>query len=332
MRLVTFERSRQQRVGAVLPAAGGGRERIVDLVAAARYLRRRGGRASRLETVGDMVDLLAAGAPGLNAARRVADAIAREVAGGVPTALRRLVLDRARARLCAPVPRPPKFICVGLNYRDHAEEGGHEIPAVPTLFNKFATSVAAPGERIVLPAASKFVDYEGEFAFVIGTRGRNVAKSRAMDHVAGYTIVNDVSARDWQGRTTQWLSGKAWDQFGAMGPELVTRDEIRNPHALDLKTWVSGELMQSSNTRQLIFRVPELVADISTFCTLEPGDVVSTGTPAGVGFYRTPPRPLRDGDTCHIEIAGLGALENGFVAEKRRGRRAAAKRARKKAA
>ncbi len=327
MRLVTFQQGKQQRVGAILPASDGGKERIVDLAAAARYLARRDGKPNRLEAVTDMVDLLAAGSAGLAAAKRTVSAMVKAMKGqrAVPPALRRMVLDRAKAKLCAPVPRPPKFILVGLNYRDHAEEGGHAIPTVPTLFNKFTISVAGPGERIVLPRAAKFVDYEGEFAIVVGKRGRNVPKRSAMDHVAGYTIVNDVSARDWQNRTTQWMAGKAWDQFGIMGPALVTADEIKNPHALDLKTWVSGKLMQSSNTSQLIFRTQALIADISRFCTIEPGDVISTGTPSGVGYYSKPQRPLRDGDTVRIEITGLGALENKFIAEKP-ARRASAKK------
>ena len=319
MRLVTFETNRQERVGVVLPAVEGGRERIIDLNAAGRYLAKRDGKANRLEAIADMIGLLTAGKAGLAAASRVLKVIGRELKGqgSTPPNLRRMVLDRRKVRLRAPVPCPSKFICVGLNYRDHALEGNHEIPKVPTLFNKFATSVVGPDDKIVLPHVSKKVDYEGEFTFIIGKKGRYIPKNKAMEHVAGYTIVNDVSARDWQTRTTQWMAGKAFDGFGVMGPDLVTADEIDDPHKLDIKTWVSGKLMQSSNTSQLIFRVPALVADISKICTLLPGDVVATGTPSGVGVYRKPPRLLRDGDTVRIEISGVGALENRCVAEKR---------------
>jgi 2-keto-4-pentenoate hydratase/2-oxohepta-3-ene-1,7-dioic acid hydratase in catechol pathway len=217
--------------------------------------------------------------------------------------------------LLAPIPRPPKFICVGLNYRDHAIESKMEIPSVPTIFNKFATSVIGPGERIVLPKNSVKPDYEAEFAFVIGKGGRHVPAERWQDHVFGYTIVNDVSARDFQMATTQWLMGKTFDTFAPMGPSIVTVDEIADPHNLDIRMTISGDVLQSSNTRELIFRVPELIAFLSSVFTLEPGDIVSTGTPAGVGFSHKPPRWLKSGDECVVYVEGIGELRNPVVAE-----------------
>ncbi|MGA3027717.1 MAG: fumarylacetoacetate hydrolase family protein [Bryobacteraceae bacterium] len=217
--------------------------------------------------------------------------------------------------LLAPVPRPPKFICVGLNYRDHAAESKSEIPNVPTIFSKFSNCVIAPGEAIVLPKNSTRPDYEAEFAFVIGRGGRHIAAEDWKRHVAGYTIVNDVSARDFQKATSQWLMGKTFDTFAPMGPWITTADEIGDPHALDIRLTINGELMQNSNTRELIFGIPALVEYLSSVVTLEPGDIVSTGTPAGVGFARRPPRWLRPGDEVVIAIQGLGELRNPVVAE-----------------
>jgi 2-keto-4-pentenoate hydratase/2-oxohepta-3-ene-1,7-dioic acid hydratase in catechol pathway len=223
--------------------------------------------------------------------------------------------ELSTVRLLAPIPRPPKFICVGLNYRDHAREAGLEIPSVPTIFSKFSNVVIGPGAPIVLPKISKRPDYEAEFAFVIGPGGRHIPAASALDHVFGYTIVNDVSARDYQMATSQWLMGKTFDTFAPMGPWIVTRDEIADPHALDLTLEIGGEILQRSNTRELVFGVPALIEFISSVVTLEPGDVVATGTPAGVGFARKRPRYLRDGDEVVIRIQGIGELRNPVIAE-----------------
>ena len=217
--------------------------------------------------------------------------------------------------LLAPIPRPPKLICVGLNYRDHAVESKMEIPEVPTIFNKFSNVVIGPGEPIVLPKNSEKPDYEAEFAFVVGRGGRHIAPEKWQEHVFGYTVVNDVSARDFQMKTSQWLMGKTFDTFAPMGPWIVTADEIADPHALDISMTINGERLQNSNTRELIFRIPELIAFISSVVTLEPGDVISTGTPAGVGFSFKPPRWLRSGDECVVSVAGIGELRNPVVAE-----------------
>lgn len=217
--------------------------------------------------------------------------------------------------ILAPVPRPPKLICVGLNYRDHAIETKMEIPKLPTIFNKFPNTVIGPGDPIVLPKISERPDYEAELAFVIGRGGRHIPAERWKDHVFGYTIVNDVSARDYQMATTQWLMGKTFDTFAPMGPWIVTADEIADPHALDISLEIGGEVLQRSNTRELIFRIPDLIAFISSVVTLEPGDVVSTGTPSGVGFARNPPRYLKAGEEVTIRVQGIGSLTNPVVAE-----------------
>ena len=218
-------------------------------------------------------------------------------------------------KLRAPLMRPPKIICVGLNYRDHAEESKMEIPSVPTIFCKFPTSVIGPGESIVLPRNSTKPDYEGEFAFIVGRRGRHVPAAAWRDYVFGYTILNDVSARDVQMATTQWMMGKTFDTFSPFGPALVTADEVADPHALDISTSIGGDTLQHSNTRNLIFKIPQLIEHLSSVFTLEPGDIVSTGTPAGVGFSKTPPRWLKPGDEVIVRVEGLGELRNPVAAE-----------------
>jgi 2-keto-4-pentenoate hydratase/2-oxohepta-3-ene-1,7-dioic acid hydratase in catechol pathway len=232
--------------------------------------------------------------------------------GGPPGGER---MPLGEARLAAPIPRPPKIICIGLNYRDHAMESGMAIPETPTVFAKFPTSVIGPGAPIVLPKASTKPDYEAEFAVVIGRGGRHIPEERWREHVFGYTILNDVSARDFQMATSQWTIGKTFDTFAPMGPWVVTADEIEDPHRLGISLELSGDVMQSSNTCNLIFGVPKLVAYLSSVFTLEPGDVIATGTPAGVGFARKPPRYLRAGDEVRVQVEGIGELVNPVAAE-----------------
>jgi len=225
-------------------------------------------------------------------------------------------LDPAGLTFAAPIPRPPKLICIGLNYRDHAAESKLAIPEVPTMFAKFPTAVIGPGQPIVLPKNSTKPDYEAEFAVVIGRRGRHVAEDDWRDYVFGYTILNDVSARDFQMATSQWMIGKTFDTFAPFGPAIVTADEIADPHNLRISLTLNGETMQDSSTGNLIFKLPQLIAYLSSVFTLEPGDVIATGTPAGVGFARKPPRWLRPGDEVRIQIEGLGELVNPVVAER----------------
>jgi 2-keto-4-pentenoate hydratase/2-oxohepta-3-ene-1,7-dioic acid hydratase in catechol pathway len=224
-------------------------------------------------------------------------------------------LDPAKTRLRAPIRKPPKIICIGLNYRDHAAEARMTLPEVPTVFAKFGNTVTGHLHPIVLPKNSVKPDYEAEFAVVIGKGGRHIPEGRWREHVFGYTIVNDVSARDFQMATSQWIMGKTFDTFAPMGPVVVTADEIEDPHKLAISLTINGELMQSSNTSNLIFGVPQLVAFLSSVMTLEPGDLISTGTPAGVGFARKPPRWLLPGDEVAVEVEGIGRLVNPVVAE-----------------
>jgi len=223
--------------------------------------------------------------------------------------------DPARTKLPAPVPRPPKIVCIGLNYSDHAAESNLPIPSTPTVFAKFQTAVTGHRHPIVLPKNSAKPDYEAEFAVVIGKGGRHIPEERWREHVFGYTIVNDVSARDFQMATTQWMIGTTVGTFAPIGPAIVTADESADPHTLDISLTLSGEVMQSSNTRNLIFGVPKLIAFLSSVFTLEPGDIISTGTPGGVGFARKPPRWLKPGDEVVVRVEGLGELVNPVVAE-----------------
>ena len=228
----------------------------------------------------------------------------------------RAPIPAAQVKLLAPLPNPPRIFCVGLNYRDHAVESKMEIPRVPTIFLKLPSALIGPGEPIELPAISSQPDYEAEFACVIGKGGRGISPDNWRAHVFGYTIMNDVSARDIQLATTQWTLGKSFNTFAPLGPSIVTKDEISDPHALDVKLSIDGEMLQHSNTRELIFKLPDLIAYISSIAPLQPGDIISTGTPAGVGLGRSPQRWLRAGETITIEITGLGTLVNPVVTGK----------------
>lgn len=230
-----------------------------------------------------------------------------------------LPVERYPARLCAPlsetrlappIPDPQKIICIGMNYRDHCEEQNKPLPERPVIFAKFPTALIGLNDPIVKPPLTQEMDYEAELAVVIGTRGKNIPEQEALSHVAGYTIMNDVTARDIQFSDKQWVRGKSFDTFAPLGPHLVTRDEVPDPHNLSIRLTVNGEVRQSSNTSNMVFRVSFLVSYISHTCTLLPGDIISTGTPGGVGVFRRPPVFLEAGDVVRIEIEKLGALEN----------------------
>jgi len=214
-----------------------------------------------------------------------------------------------------PVPDPQKILCLGLNYREHAEESKMELPAAPILFAKFRNSLIGAGAPIIAPAISQKVDFEGELAVVIGERCKHVPASEAHQVIAGYMALNDVSARDLQLQTTQWTAGKAVDSFAPCGPWLVTADEVGDPQALDLTTRVNGEVMQQSNTSLMIFSIAQTLAFISSLITLDVGDIVATGTPAGVGASRTPPIFLEEGDDVEVEISEIGVLRNPVIRE-----------------
>ena len=227
---------------------------------------------------------------------------------------KRWLIKRSEAYWFAPVPRPGKIICIGLNYRDHAAESQMAIPERPVVFSKFATAVIAPGEPVVLPATSAQIDYEAELAVVIGRHAKSISAARALDYVLGYTCFNDISARDFQFADGQWQRGKSCDTFGPMGPTIVTTDAVPNPHDLSIRLLLNGKAMQDSNTSQLIFGIPELIEFLSQTITLEPGDVIATGTPAGVGFARKPPVFLQAGDKMEVIIEKVGWLNNPVVA------------------
>ena len=218
-------------------------------------------------------------------------------------------------QLLPPVPDPEKIICIGLNYRDHARETGMEIPKHPVFFAKYRNALAGPYDPIVLPRVSSRVDYEAELAVVMGKPGRHIPEEHALEYVAGYMALDDVSARDFQRRTGQWIQGKTFDTFAPCGPFLVTSEEVSDPHALAIRLRLNGQLMQDSSTRELIFTIPQLIAYISDIVTFAPGDIISTGTPPGVGFARKPPVYLKAGDVVEVEVDQVGTLRNPVVAE-----------------
>jgi len=284
MKLCTFQHETGNRIGVVFE------DGVVDLAAAAPELPR------------EMCALLAAGPDAL-----------RRAASAAGNAKSRIPL--AALSLRAPILRPPKFLAIGLNYADHVAEAGIEPPKLPTVFNKQSTCVAGPRDPVHLPRVSSALDYEGELGFVIGRRCRHVPRDRAHEVIAGYLVVNDVTVRDWQLRVPTWTMGKSFDTHGPIGPWITTADELGDPHGLRLRTWVNDELRQDSVTKHLIFDCFALVEHLSTAFTLEPGDVVSTGTPSGVGMAMKPPRLLKVGDRVRVEIEGLGALDNPVIAE-----------------
>jgi 2-keto-4-pentenoate hydratase/2-oxohepta-3-ene-1,7-dioic acid hydratase in catechol pathway len=250
----------------------------------------------------------------LTKARQIHDQLAKNMAR-VETLPRGSVLALADLELGPPVPRPGKLICVGLNYKDHAAESNMAVPASPVTFSKYVTSVIGPGEAISLPAVSSQVDYEAELAVVIGRRAKHVTVEQAWDHVLGYTNLNDVSARDLQFADGQWQRGKSCDTFAPMGPAIVTRESAGDPHRLRIRLRLNGTTLQDSSTEQLIFGIDHIVSFLSQTVTLEPGDVIATGTPPGVGFARKPPVFLKPGDVVEVEVEGLGVLSNPVEAD-----------------
>ena len=237
------------------------------------------------------------------------------VAAGLKAAPHAPAFPLADVRLHTPIAHPPRVFAIGLNYRDHAIESKMALPTTPVVFFKLQTAIIGPGDAIVLPRNSTQPDYEAEFAFVIGKGGYRIPASEWRSHVYGYTIVNDVSARDVQLATSQWSMGKSFPTFCPIGPAIVTADEIPDPHQLAISLTIDGETLQNSNTRELIFKIPGLIEYLSSITPLFPGDIVSTGTPSGVGLGRTPKRWLRPGETVTITVEGLGQLTNPVVAE-----------------
>lgn len=288
MRLVNFRRERSLRLGALQ------QERVFDLqeLSAAR-----GKPAPFLSSAEDFLN---AGAEALDVARKL---LAEAPAGRASFPLKSLELG-------PPVPKPSKIIAVGLNYRDHAGEANFKVPEYPLIFAKFPNSIAGPYDPIVIASENMQVDNEAELAVVIGRRGKAICADAALDCVVGYMALNDVSARKWQFADKQWTRGKSCDTFCPTGPWLTTRDEIPDPHNLRVIGRLNGEVFQDSNTSKLIFRLPELISFISEAITLEPGDIIATGTPSGVGVFRNPPVFMKPGDVAEVEIEKLGVLRN----------------------
>ena len=283
MKLVTFKHKDISRVGAVVG------DTVVDGLAQNNIPQ-------------TMLEFLAAGQTALNALQQLIDG-------------KQARIPLNEVKLLAPVPRPGKFLGIGLNYADHIAETALEKPEYPTFFSKESSCVIADGDAIHLPKVSEKLDYEVELAFVIGKACRHVPVEKAYQVIAGYTLVNDVTVRDWQFRTPTWMIGKSFDTHGPMGPWIVTADEIADPHNLDLKTWVDGDLRQSSNTRQMIFNIYQMIAYLTQAMTLEPGDVISTGTPSGVGVKMQPRGYLQAGPVVKIEIEKIGSLSNPVIDE-----------------
>ncbi|MDP1664339.1 MAG: fumarylacetoacetate hydrolase family protein [Methylobacter sp.] len=283
MKLVTFTYNHETRVGAVVDGV------VVD-----------GKNNTKIPAT--MLEFLSAGSSALDAMRLQID-----------SGLGRIALEKVK--LHAPVPRPGKYLGISLNYADHIEETGRDKPEYPSFFTKQSTCVIGHGDAIHRPKVSDKLDYEGELAFVIGTRCRHVPVDKAHQVIAGFTIANDVSVRDWQFRSPTFTLGKSFDTHGPLGPWLVTSDEIGDPHNLNLRTWIDDELRQNANTGQMIFNCYEMIAYLSQAMTLEPGDVISTGTPGGVGVKMKPRGYMLPGQTARVEIEGIGTLVNPVIEE-----------------
>jgi len=283
MKLATFTHNNLSRVGAVID------DIVIDSLSDANI-------------PNTMIDFLSAGANALLAMQELID-----------SGLGRFNL--ADVKLNAPIPRPGKYLGISLNYADHITETGAEQPKYPSFFTKQSTCVIGHGDSIHQPKVSDKLDYEGELAFVIGKRCRHVPVDKAHQVIAGFTIANDVSVRDWQARSATMMIGKSFDTCGPLGPWIVTPDELADPHHLSIKTWIDDELRQDGNTQQMIFNCYEMVAYLSQAMTLEPGDVITTGTPSGVGVKMTPRGYMKPGQTVKIEIEGIGILSNEVIEE-----------------
>ena len=321
MKLATYESHAQSRVGVIQ------NDKIVDVRRAIKFLehRRVPGTLSQRTSfnqalrviVGqdcaprDMIELLGCGEKWRKALGVVTSGLARTI--DPAKAPRGLFTPLAKVRLLAPIPKPGKITCIGRNYAEHAREHGSEPPERPIFFLKSGNTICGPGDPIRLPPNSTQVDYEAEFAVVIGKSGRRIPEEKADNYVAGYMILHDVSARDMQENDHQWYRGKSCDTFAPTGPWIVTRDEIKDPHNLRISLSLNGETMQDSNTSNLIFKVPYLVSYLSQSATWEVGDLISTGTPPGVGVFHKPPVFLKPGDKVSVTVEGLGTLTNPVV-------------------
>jgi len=302
VKLVSFSVGADLRLGVLVE-----NELILDIPTAFQVYE---DEAAGVKPPSDMISFLSSGEECLEAARRVVESVRVDLRMGKVGA-KGLLYSLNDVKLKAPIPRPSKIVCLGLNYSDHAEEAGLTPPENPILFSKPPTAVIGHDEPVIYPKISRKVDYEVELAVIIGRKGREIPEEEAYDYVAGYTVFNDVSARDIQFRDGQWFRGKSFDTFAPMGPYLTLKDEIPDPHRLKMQMRVNGEVRQNSSTANMIFKVPYLVSFVSDVMTLEPGDVIATGTPAGVGFYAKPkPKLLKPGDVMEAYIEKIGTLRN----------------------
>ncbi len=293
MKLVRYSSDSPAKPGALLE------EKITDLTDLARK--------RKIKLPRQLSDLILTGPESTESVQRlIAEASRKDISAySVPL---------SEAKLLAPVPFPPKIICLGLNYRDHVEETGQRLPDEPVIFMKPHTAIIGPNENIVKPSFVRELDYEAELAIVIGKKGKDISVDEALEHVFGYTILNDVSARDIQFKDKQWTRGKGFDTFAPTGPCITTADELGDTSNLSIRTWVNGELRQNSSTKEMIFKVEQVILHLSRVMTLEPCDIIATGTPSGVGFKMKPhPKFLQAGDIVKIGIEGIGVLQNSVV-------------------
>lgn len=313
MKLATILQAGEQRLVAVVG------DTFVDLERAAASLHRSTGDVAAAQTAAatvpsDVLLFLELGEPAIAAAKKAVDHAAKLNEADARADL--IVSDLDEQRLLPPVPRPPKIICVARNYGEHAKEAGFEMSEIPILFARFAETLVAPGKPVAVPTVCDEFDWEGELAVIIGKGGRAISKKNAMDHVAGYSLFNDVTVRPFQFRVAQYTAGKNFSHSGPFGPYLVLKDEIPDPGNLELSLTINGETKQAANTGDMFFDVATIIEHISEFVALEPGDVIPMGTPAGVGFKRNPPEFLVPGDVVEVHIPELGTLSNPVVAEK----------------
>lgn len=301
-RLVTYSAGHGARLGSVRDGV------ILDLALAAEH--------QGLENTGwtrDTLAFLEGGQQALEQLKALEDAI--KTLGDDTARKAELLVAEGNVQLLPPIQKPPKILCVGRNYGKHAAEAGRPISEIPIIFSRFAKTLVEPGGNVVVPTVSEQLDWEGELAVIIGKPGRHVSRADAMDYVAGYSIFNDVTVRDYQFRITQYTAGKNFSRSGPFGPYLVLADEVADPHNLDIKTRLNGEIVQDGNTNEMLFDIPAIIEHVSEFVELEAGDVIPMGTPAGVGFTRTPPRFLQSGDVISVEVEGLGTLTNPVINE-----------------
>ncbi|MDI6754709.1 MAG: fumarylacetoacetate hydrolase family protein [Thermodesulfobacteriota bacterium] len=315
MKLATFRQGREVRLGIVWD------DKIIDFNAALRLLRKKSSRPETSSPLADMKSFLTLGARGVQTARKVETWVKKQAEGKSRAALRGLIFDLSKVKILPPLSNPPKIMCLARNYVSHIREviGDESLPTDLLIFMKPTTAIIGPGDPITVPPECRELDHEIELAVVIGQKGRFIPLEKAMDHVAGYTILNDISDREYvgkndPGRRVNWFFMKAPDAFAPLGPYLVLKDEIKDPHGIRLRLWVNGELRQDSLGEEMIFKIPEIIARTSQFITLEPGDILSTGTPTGTSFSTQ--QYLKAGDVIECEIEGIGRLRNIVKVEK----------------